>query len=311
MLNPQNTSCEYGKVFCDWLDITFSKFYNDEFQFVDFFQDAGFVLKPSKVSKSLVLECAVIRSLGDISRGVVKIDVIEHGGVIRVSISGVALEYLRQENWFSEMIGFFSEHPYHITRIDSAMDVDAIGYKKIKDLRAKHPETCALSSRALRTKSILSRGFHGRSTGTFYVGHMSKARAMARCYDKRHQIWETTGHDIGFNVFRFEITTKFKRDGASASLRDVSVPEQLFYKYASPSLVRKPKSVSDWEPNRDGGFQIAKSDPSLPVDRMKYLIEENYLFERILKLSQETGGGGLDYAITLIRKELVRLQSGL
>lgn len=311
MLNPQNTSCEYGKVFCDWLDITFSKIYNDEFEFVDFFQDAGFSLKPNKGTKSIILECGLVRSLGDISRGVVKIDVIERGDIIRVSVSGVALEYLRSVNWFNEMIGYFFDRPYHITRIDSALDVDAIGYKKIKDLRAKHPETCALSSRALRTKSILSRGFHGRSTGTFYVGHMSKARAMARCYDKRHQIWENTGHDIGFNVFRYEVTTKFKRDGGGASLRDVTAPAELFYHYASPSLLRKPKSVEDWSPRREGGFDISPSEPTLPVDRMKYLIEENYLFERILKLSREHGGGGTDFAIQLIRKELDRLQSSL
>jgi hypothetical protein len=304
MLNPQNTSCEYGKVFCDWLDITFSTLYSEQSEFIDFFLDTGFVLRPNNFSRSVVLECGLTRSIGDVSRGVIKIDTIESNSIIRVSISGVALEYLRSTNWFNEMVGFFFERPYHITRIDSALDVNAIGFEKIKDLRTKHPENCSLSSRALRTKSILSKGFHGRSTGTFYVGHSSKASATARCYDKRHQIWEQTGHDIGFNVFRYEIVSKFKRDRAGASLRDVSDPTELFYHYASPSLVRKPKDIPAWEPRMEGGFDIVRAELSLPLDRMKALIENNYLFERITKLSAEDGGGGIDYAVKLLRKEL-------
>lgn len=304
MLNPQNTSCTYGKVFCDWLDITFSTLYNDENQFIDFFLDCGFVLRPSAFSRSNVLECSVARSLGDSSRGVIKIDTLDTNSIIRVSISGVALEFLRSENWFNEMVGFFFEHPYHITRIDSALDVDVVGFKRIEYLRSKFPETCSLSSRALRTKSILSLGHHGRSTGTFYVGHMSKATATARCYDKRHQIWEQTGHDIGFNVFRYEIVSKFKRDRSGASLRDVSDPTELFYHYASPSLLRKPKTVADWEPRKEGGFGIVRAELSLPIDRIKTLVHENYLFERISVLSQSQGGGGIDYAVKLLKAEL-------
>lgn len=306
MLNPQNTDCEYGVVFCDWLDITFSVVYNSPEDFVDHFLALGFSLKRSVLEKTHMLECAVPRSLGEISRGVLKIDVINSFGVIRVSLSGVCLEYLRLHEKFAETLGFFSEYPYRITRLDSAIDVDVIGFERIKVLREKHHTTCQLSSRALRTKSILSRGLDGRSTGTFYVGHNSKADNTARCYDKRHQIWETTGVDIGFNVFRYEVVSRFKRDRVGASLRDVHDPSSLFYHYASPSLLRKPKGVSDWVGLADSSFSTLRPDSALPAAKIKTLVSHNYVFESIYKLSQQAGSGGVDFALSTIRKEFER-----
>ena len=306
MLNPQNTDCEYGTVFCDWLDITFSCLYNSPDEFVDYFLALGFSLKRSASDKTHMLECEVPRGQGVSSRGVLKIDTLDRFGILRVSLSGVCLEYLRLREKFSETLGFFSEHPHHITRLDSAIDFNVVGFERINDLRKKHPTTCQLSSRALRTKSILSRGLHDRSTGTFYVGHNSKADNTARCYDKRHQIWETTGVDIGFNVFRYEVVSRFKRDRAGATLRDVHDPSSLFYHYASPSLLRKPKGISDWVGLVDSAFSILKPESVLPAVKIKTLVSHNYVFESIYKLSQQDGGGGVDFALSVMRKEFER-----
>lgn len=312
MLNQQNTDCEYGVVFCDWLDVTFSELNNTCQDFIDWFVDLGFEVRSSNEEEKLfTLICGVIRSAGSASTGVLKIT--SSRSIIRVSLSGVVLEYLRLSNKLDETLAFFSEFPFHITRIDSALDLDVIGWKRIKDLRKKHPEFCALTERALRTKSILSRGLEGRSTGTFYVGHNSKAGVSARCYDKRHQVWETTGVDLGFNVFRYEITTRFKRDRGGASFRDVSDPTSLFYKYASPSLLRKPKGVSDWESSTEFTFSVPELEKVLPAQKIKRLVSESYLLERIAKLSLEEGSGGVDYAISVITRELrsnlVKLES--
>lgn len=310
MLNLQNTDCEYGVVFCDWLDITFSLFYNTPDEFVDYFLGLGFSLTRSASEKTHVLECDVLRGAGiGVSRGVLKIDTLSRLGLIRVSLSGVCLEYLRFKNKFDDALGFFSEHAHRITRLDSAVDFNVVGFKRINDLRKKHHTTCPLSSRALRTKCILSRGLDGRSTGTFYVGHNSKANHTARCYDKRHQIWETTGVDIGFNAFRYEIVSRFKRDRAGASLRDVHDPSSLFYHYASPSLLRKPKGVPDWVGLSDSPFSILRPEAALPAAKIKTLVNHNYVFESIYKLSQQAGSGGVDFVLSTIRKEFARLES--
>lgn len=314
MLNYKNTDCEYDKVFCDWLDITFSSLENSAEDFVSFFLDAGFSLTPSSKnfsSSGFSLTCIVDRDLGGRSNGTIKIDTLERVGIIRVSVSGVSLEFLREENWFNEMLGFFSERPYHITRLDSAIDKNVVGYKRLSVLRSKFSTECALSKRALRTKWFLSKGLEGHPTGTFYIGHRSKASATARCYDKRHQIWETTGVDVGFNVFRYEVTTKFKRDRLSATLGDVSDPSSLFYYYASPSLMRKPSDISEWVGSSDFSFEAVLSSGTLPADRLKFLVQDNYLFQRLAEISLETGGGGVSYALSVLRDELEKHSNSL
>ena len=304
MLNQQNTDCDYGSVFCDWLDITFSEYSNTCDDFVDWFLDLGFQTdRVSEKKDSFTLRCGVIRDLTDVAVGTVKIT--KSRGIIRVSLSGVVLEYLRLVNQFNETLAFFSEFPFHITRLDAAIDLDVIGWKRIADLRRDHPEYCSLTKRALKTKAILSRGLDGRSTGTFYVGHMSKADITARCYDKRHQIWETSGNDIGFNVFRYEITARFKRDRGGASLADVQDPSPLFYNYASPSLLRKPKNVPDWVASTDYTFTPPVIEETLPAVKIKQLVSESYLLNYITRLSVQEGAGGIDFALSTIKKELL------
>ena len=204
------------------------------------------------------------------------------------------------------MLDFLMSRPHHITRLDAALDVDVIGHKRIKYLQSKHPENCSLSSRSLRTKRIVSRGLEGYETGTFYVGHRSKAGVTARCYDKRHQIWESTGVDIGFNVFRYEIVAKFKRDRDGASLSDYVDPTNLFYHYAAPSLLRRPKSVGDWVPSSYFSFTPEAIDPVLPAVRIKRLLSDSYLLQRVAELSQEDNAGGISYAMSLVQSELER-----
>lgn len=304
MLNSENTSCTYGVVFCDWLDITFSSDSESIETFINEFLDWGFQIDFIESEKMCKLNCHIQRAVSGLSKGVVKVSTSR--GVLRVSLSGVCLEFLRLKNLETRMIDFFMSRPHHITRLDAALDVDVIGHERIKYLKKKHPEQCALSSRSLRTKRIVSRGLDGFDTGTFYVGHNSKAGVTARCYDKRHQIWESSGVDIGFNVFRYEIVAKFKRDRDGASLSDYMNPTNLFYHYASPSLLRRPKSVGDWVPSSFFSFTPDKLEPLLPSQKMKRLLYDSYLLKRIAELAQEEHSGGVDYALSLIQSELDR-----
>ena len=304
MLNLENTSCQYGVVFCDWLDITFSSETETIENFANQFLEYGFQVDHIEPEKICSLVCGVLRAGMGVSKGVVRLTISR--GILRVSLSGVALEFIRHFGHNDSMVDFFISRPHHITRLDAAVDFDVVGYKRINYLRDKFPEHCSLSSRALKTKRIVSRGLEGRETGTFYVGHRSKAGVTARCYDKRHQIWETSSVDIGFNVFRYEIVAKFKRDRDGASLSDYLNPARLFYHYASPSLLRKPKSVGDWEPSSFFTFTPEKVDSLLPAQKIKRLLYDSYLLKRIAELSQEDHTGGVSYAMSLIQSELDR-----
>lgn len=307
MLNPQNTECVFDVVFCDWLDITFplSSVRLDEM--LDYFMSIGFQLHHLKsVKGSHQLHCFLDKNNSSM-RGVLDISVVSRYDLLRVSLSGSVLSYLRSVNCFTSTLSFFSEFPHHITRLDSALDADIVSSLRLRYLRDKYPVNCALTSRALSTNWRLSTGIDGKETGTFYVGDTRKSTlATARCYDKRHQLWQTTSCDLGFEVFRYEITSRFKRDRDGATLRDVLDPTSLFYHFASPSLLRKPKDVADWVGGSSFTFSVESPSDVLPSAQLKALIQENYLFQRIAALSRLPGSGGVDYALSLLRQEIER-----
>lgn len=296
---------KYEHVFCDWLDMTFPDDAVNVSDFSDWFVMRGFTLD-DRASRN---GSATLRndSVGYDSGGVVKIDI--RRTVLRLSVSGSSLNYLRSKKMFDDFLFMVSEFPHHITRIDVAKDVDVLGWKRIHDLNASYPETAALTSRSLKTKRFLSHGVDGRSTGTFYIGHRSKADVTARAYDKAHQIWETTGFSVGKNWFRYEIVVRSKRDRDCPSLRDVSEPTSLFYKYASPVFMRIPSDVGEWVPNSSYNFTPRVLDELLPAEKLKRCVSDSYYMSMVKRFAVEMGPSGIEYTLSLMRRELESAES--
>jgi len=306
MVNLRGTNIVYDTVFCDWLDITFPESSISCDEIVEFFSSVGLQLDTRKTARGgLIMGCVDSSIISDIIVGVMTIDEVKRYGLIRVSLSGEIMSYLRQTENLNEVLSFFSQFPYHITRMDCAMDIQAASWEKIRKLKAKFPVECSLSSRSLRTHWILKTGDNGHETGTFYVGDTRKSTvATARCYDKRQQVKDKYGMHIPEEVFRYEIVCKFKRDRKGATLRDVGDPSSLFYHYASPSLRRKPKSVPDWVPNFDLGFTVDTPVEVLPAVKIKNLLSGNPVINYLATLTQIENSGGVEYAQQVFRKEL-------
>lgn len=255
-------------VICDWLDVTYAPDSTPEQSVLDVLQLAG-------------AECiATDRSGGAwrVGDGVFK---LQYGyGFHRYSASGAVLERLRGAGMLMDYLSALSEAPHSVTRMDAAHDVLTDAAPVIAKLRKRFPRECALTRKALRTKTILQTRADGKESGTWYVGHRSKGRVTARVYDKQLEMMERHGTEIPPMV-RYELT--FKKD-IGVTLRDAAEPDRVFWHYASPVLLRRPQNVPEWSSGWGGGWHYEKPEIAL-AGLLKSRIESSAELQAILAIA--------------------------
>lgn len=255
-------------VICDWLDITYAPDSTPESAVLDVLQLAGAECISTKDSSSS----------WRVGTGVFK---LEYGsGHHRYSASGAVLEALRSQGRYMDYLSALSEAPHRVTRLDAAYDVMADTAPIIAKLRKRYPRECSLSRKALRTKSILETRSDGKESGTWYVGHRSKARVTARVYDKQLEMLERSATEIPPRT-RYELT--FKKD-IGVTLRDAAEPERVFWHYASPVLLKRPQNVSEWSSGWGGAWHYEKPEVALG-GLLKSRIESSSELRAILALA--------------------------
>lgn len=287
----QDTSIR--KPFCDWLDFTVPYDSEESKSIGSFFLSLGFVSQNET--------CDLLRSP---TGGSVKLT--RYGSVLRVSVSGVSLGYLRNMGLFNEFIGWLSSFPHHITRLDAAYDVEEPGHVVLKRLRRKYKSHIELGQRSLPVKCILSRNSSGFETGTFYAGHRTKARTTARVYDKQLEVEDRGGLPIPDRT-RYEVTVRGERGRKSPCLRDVFDPESIFWHVASPALLSAPAGVSAWAPDDSFSFTPDALAESLPYDLLSRFVESSGFVETLYKLSERLGKHGESFAMKMVTQKLKSL----
>lgn len=234
-------------VICDWLDVTYAPDNTPERAVLDVLQLAG-------------AECIVTSEKGSswrVGDGVFKLEYARTHH--RYSASGAVLEKLREAGVYMDYLSALSEAPVTVTRLDAAHDVLSDAPPILAKLRKRFPRECSLSRKAVRTKFILEVREDGKETGTWYVGHRSKARVTARVYDKQNQMLERHGVLLP-PMTRYELT--FKKD-IGATLRDAAEPESLFWHYASPVLLKRPENVPEWSSGWAVGWHYERPEIAL------------------------------------------------
>jgi len=281
------------KPFCDWLDFTVPSGSTDFKTIGSFFLSCCFVSQNDSYD-----------TYKSPSGGVVKLSTF--GSVIRVSISGSCLNFLRNNNLFDELVGWMSGFPHRITRLDAAYDVDEPGHVVIKRLRRKYKGFIELGQRSLPVKCILSRNSDGFESGTFYAGHRTKARTTARVYDKQLETFDRSGEAIPART-RYEMTVRGERGKKSPCLRDVYDPESIFWHVASPSLLAAPSGISPWCPDDSFTFVPERLGDSLPYDLLSRFVESSGFVETLHKLSGKLGKHGQFYALKMVTAQMEEL----
>ena len=222
-------------------------------------------------------------------------------GVMYCSASGAALAQMRFAGGFMDWLSVISEYPHRITRLDAAYDVPVDGADVLDGLRARYPSgSVNLGRKALRVKLELAIRDDGRETGTYYVGHRSKARATARVYDKRQERLDRAGVS-GPHRTRYEVTVK---QDYGATLRDAAEPERIFWHVASPALLDTPPGVPHWTADWSQGWCADKRPELLPIEVLERRLASSSELDLLISLADEVGPIG---RVWLARRLLSKL----
>lgn len=261
--------------FCDWLDVTCapdSAMTYDVLRFFDSFS------------------CPLIFSSDDgiavqVGSGVLRLD--RKHRFHRVSASGAVLQFLRSNSALDDFLFCLSSGPMTITRIDLACDYRVDGPAALRRLERRYPDDLvSLTRKAMRVHRFYSaRPGDGQQTGTWYIGHRSKAKVTARVYDKQAEVLSRSEDDIGPRT-RVEITV---RKGIGASLRDASNCSPLFYHFASPTLVDPPAECPSWEPFTGDSWPYTAPDRSVTLESFVHRLDSSAELDRLAALAAELG----------------------
>ena len=236
--------------------------------------------------------------------GVGTIKVITTHRYHKVSVSGGVLDVLRSEGDLEAFLFVLSEVPHAVTRLDAAQDFEVDGPDALRHLESLYPaDRVNLSRKAMKVQRVYSaRESDSRQTGTWYVGHRSKAKTTARVYDKSQEVLDKTGLVLGKRVTRIEITVK---KAVGPSLRDAADPERLFYHVASPALLPRPAHVGYWEPADGFAWALGEFDNDLTLDLFRSRVEYSPDLDRLARLASGFGANGVDMACRVFRERLL------
>ena len=259
--------------FCDWLDVTFSPEHS-----------------PVRSLRALLVSLGAEVLSDDAFRiGEGTVHMGARYGVMRVSVSGSALAHFRLCGAYMDWLSILSECPHRITRLDAAYDVPRDGADVLDELRRQYPTgQVKLSRKAMSVKLMLAVRPDGRETGSFYVGHRSKARVTARVYDKRQERLDHRKPD-GPPRTRYEVTVK---QDYGATLRDAAEPERLFWHVASPALIDKPDGIPGWSPDWSQGWRADPRPDLLPAEVLERRLSNSAELALLRDIADEMGPNG-------------------
>ena len=274
-------------VICDWLDVTCSPIDS----FVDSLDDwlcaNGFGVRFRDACSTTYF----------IDSGTLRVDT--KFNFHRASASGAFLAGLRTVGLYRDFVNILGSVGHKVTRLDAALDVHADAPPILVALCSIYAGSFSFKRKALRTKTIFeTRVLDGAQTGTWYAGHMSKARVSCRVYDKQQ---ERLNCGIVISpLTRYEIT--FRKD-YGCSLWDALMPNSIFYTHSS-DLVSPPASgYASWSSRGLVPWVSEPVDTDLTLDKFARSVEFSVELSYLAHKGSKFGAAGK--AILLRRFEAV------
>jgi hypothetical protein len=217
------------------------------------------------------------------------------------SASGDALRVLRDLNLYNEYLWSFAEIPHRVTSLDIAHDIAEYTPKVLKALwRKAHSGGIQFTRKRLlrnhiTTKTNLS-AFDSSKTGSLYLG-TRKHEAHAIVYDKRQEMFDNHGYDIGHWLSRYELTVTSKM---GITLRDASEPEPVFWHFMK-DILTPPSDLENWEPGAEG-FNLPPRVSSFPAARLRHRLESSAELRAWVDLADQIGPHGRAYFLKHLQK---------
>lgn len=251
--------------------------------------------------------CGAVRLSDEIyrlgSKGTVKIK--NRHGYTLVGLSGDALQVLRDHDQKEALLWVFAGHPHRVTSMDIAHDV-RIGARTVLNSlwrKARGKKGIHLSKKRVQPHNVRRHMVHclygEGSTGTIYMGRRT-SEVRCKVYDKRNEILDRSGVDIGYDLVRYEATITSKM---GLSLKDVQSPDAVFWNYMS-NVLTPPLGAPNWVAGGQG-FHMPERSKMMPAEKLKHIVGESPEIDRWLKYADEAGPNGRDYLLGLIRKRIM------
>lgn len=223
------------------------------------------------------------------------------------STSGQFLKNLRDNGFLDSYLTVYGDFSHNVSMLHATCDykVDApAALQEIYSLATSG--NFYLSRKAMNPNHVtkfMGLNTDGVETGTVNLGYKQNYDIWAKAYDKRHERVSKGFDDCG-EMLRIEIAIQ---TDVGATLRDVSNPHDIFYQYASKSLVTPPKGFSGWQ-SYAGGLSIDRKDDNLTTwQRIKGIIEHSNDFKRVLDLAISDYGSDAAKEIDSIIRQRISL----
>ena len=227
------------------------------------------------------------------------------------SLSGRLLAHMRAFRVMNDVLYAISQVIHKITRLDVACDYNVDAPLAIKQLAVITKASGVRFTRkhisSSHTKKILSDNRHGVETGTLYLGRRASADVCCRVYDKSHEMYQNSAIEIPPRL-RIEFT--FKGD-VLPTLRDVSLPSNIFYHHALHTLAMAPPMHQDW--NSHGyAYKIDKKPAKTAYEKMRGLFDFSTDIEKLCKYAlEEFGEKASDELSRMMRYRLKKSLRGM
>jgi len=292
---PIDNKLAISPPFVDWLSFTIP---SDNIESFTVFLDSLFALFGATRDDNGLYRFATSHGFGTC-----KIDQVKE--VYVISISGTAYRWLKSFKTEDDLLYAISEVPHKITRLDVACDFDVISHIAIRELSdAAKLGTVRLTRKYItqkQIKEILSYDLDGNKTGTLYLGHRASSDVCCRVYDKAHEVNQKTNMHTTPKL-RIEFTFKGE---TLPTLRDVSLPSDIFFHHASHSLVKPPETFKQWE-SYGTGFYVQKKPPKTAYEKMTGLFNFSTDIEKLCAYAIQEFGESAPYEISKMFKQRVK-----
>lgn len=214
----------------------------------------------------------------------------ERGKVAIFSASGGFLQTLRDRGLYPDYLAALSCFPHRVSMLHVTMDFLVDAPAVIQEAkRLGQSGSVALTRKHIASKDVhalLSLNADGFETGTVYLGNRRNADVWAKVYDKRHERL-SRGYDDPGSIVRVEIAVQ---SDIGSTLRDAFNPRDIFYKFASPSLVEAPADIPEWSSNGEGFVLDGPRSEFTFEQRLKSVLEGSLDVSRLLKIATEGFG---------------------
>jgi len=214
----------------------------------------------------------------------------KRGKVAVVSASGSALGVLRGKGALPEYVSLLSDFPHRVSMLHCTQDYHlscpASAVLAVK-AAACAGELSLTRKRVLpeHVRSLLQVNEQGLETGTIYLGNRANADVWAKVYDKRQERLSRGFADPG-PIVRVEVAVQ---SDVGATLRDALHPSDLFFHFASRSLVDSPENVRPWVSHGEG-FVLPRREDRTAFERMENILAFSYDIDRLVKVAREAYG---------------------